>query len=311
MNNQAHCLSLALALVACLFAPVTAATQDWQEFKHSSGAVLSHPPDWQASEQPGGVVLQPPNSDPNELIVATGMATNGTQDPGAAAVGSYLDASIAQMFPGVSRSGPPTPVSTSNGEGMLYRYAGTLMNGMDVASHVYVTIKDDVAYTLSAIAAPDVLGQRESTLREIFASIDREVPAAGGASAGGKTPTGDDPRLVGMFAGEALAGGSDYGIYVNTQLVYVLNSDGTFYSGAQSHFSASERDYNGDLVWTASGNTGGNVDRGRWSAANGFLTIQWDSGQRSYFAYGFEPDGSLVIRDPQTRKLINFYTRVR
>ena len=114
-----------------------------------------------------------------------------------------------------------------------------------------------------------------------------------------------------MFAGESIAGGGNYGVYVNTQLVYVLNANGTLYYGAQSHFNASERDYNGNMIWTATGNSDGSVDRGRWSAANGFLTFDWDSGRRSYFAYGFEPDGSLVIRDPQTRKLINFYSRVR
>lgn len=130
-------------------------------------------------------------------------------------------------------------------------------------------------------------------------------------AAGGSTPTGDDPRLVGMFAGEALAGGGGSGVYVNTQLVYVLNADGSLYYGAQSHFNASERDYNGNLRWTATGNTDGSVESGRWSAKAGFLTIRWNSGQQSLFAYGFEPDGSLVLRDPTTRKLINFYRRVR
>ena len=291
----------------------SAGTDGWQEYKHSSGAVLSHPPNWQVSEQPGGLVIQPANASPGEFIVATGMAANGTTDPASAEVANYLDGSVLQTFPGLRRTGEPKPVSAAEGEGALYRYEGTLFDGTDLVSHVYVTIQGDLAFSLSAIGPPGVLERRVPTLEKIFASIGRAAAfsAAPAAAAGGSTPTGDDPRLVGMFAGEALAGGSDYGIYVNTQLVYVLNRDGTLYYGAQSHFSASERDYNGDLIWTATGNTDGSVQSGRWSAANGFLTIRWDSGQRSYFAYGFEPDGSLVIRDPQTRKLINFYSRVR
>ena len=290
---------------------VIAAPDGWQEFTHSSGAVLSHPPDWQVSEQAGGLVLQPSDSSPGELIIATGVAANGTTDPASADVASYLDASVMQMFPGIRRTGSPEPVAVDAGEGALYRYTGTLFDGTDVESHVYVVIKDDIAFTLSAIGPMGAIEDRSPMLEQVFASIDSGAPAAPAAASGGNASTGDDPRLIGMFAGESIAGGGNNGVYVNTQLVYVLNADGTLYYGAKSHFNASERDYNGNLIWTASGNSDGNVDRGRWSAANGFLTIDWDSGQRSYFAYGFEPDGSLVVRDPQTRRLINFYSRVR
>ncbi len=282
-------------------------TADWQEFRHSSGATLTHPPDWRLVEQANGVNVQPPNPATNEMIIATGMAASGATDPGAPDVANYLDASLLQMFPGLRRTGAPVPVTAAEAKGALYRYEGTLGDGSEVASHVYVTIQNGIALSLSAMAPPDRLDSRAPTLEKIFASMTAAAPAA---TAGGSTPTGDDARLVGMFAGESLAGGGS-DVYVNTQLVYVLNRDGTLYYGAQSHFSASERDYNGDLVWTASGNSGGNVERGRWSAGNGFLTIRWDSGQQSYFAYGFEPDGSLVLRDPRTRKLINFYSRVR
>ncbi len=134
----------------------------------------------------------------------------------------------------------------------------------------------------------------------------QDVPRRNGAAA---TASTDDRRLIGMFGGEAIAGG-EYGAYVNTQLVYVINGDGTLFYGAQSHFSASDRDYNGDLRWTATGQTGQSVDRGRWSARDGILTVQWENGNRMVVAYGFEPDGSLVLRNAQTRKLINFYRRI-
>ncbi len=283
--------------------------EDWKEFTHSSGATLAHPPTWRSEEFPGGVQIQPPDAGPAEMIVATGVATNGTTDPMSQDVASYLDGSLAQMLPGLRRNG--APVAVANGQGALYRYSGSLPDGTAVACDVYVKIENGIALSLSALAPPNTLQARSSTLRQIFGSIALASAAAAPATAGGSTPTGDDPRLVGMFAGEALAGGGGSGVYVNTQLVYVLNADGSVYYGAQSHFNASERDYDGNLKWTATGNTDGSVQSGRWSARSGFLTVRWDSGQQSVFAYGFEPDGSLVLRNPTTRKLINFYRRVR
>lgn len=316
MTAKLFAVSLLAAIAGLtVMSAESAPPEGWQEFRHSSGAVLSHPPEWQVSEQPGGLVLQPPDADPNELIVATGMAANGLTDPASDGVANYLDLSLMQMIPGIRRTGAPETVSAAQGEGALYRYSAVGFDGTEVTSHVYVTIENDIAFSLSAVGTPDLMERRAATLEQVFATIGSgSATASGGAtqpSSGGGSASSDDSRLVGMFAGEALAGGGDYGVYVNTRLVYVLNPDGSLHYGAQSHFSASDRDYNGDLIYTASGSSDGSVESGRWSAANGFLTIDWNSGQRSYFAYGFEPDGSLVLRNPQTRKLINFYSRVR
>ena len=299
-----------VAVSATAASTESATLADWTEFRHSLGASLQHPSAWRTEEFPEGVRIHPAGAASSETIVVTGIAANGATDPMAPDVGAYLDATLQQMLPGLRRTEEPKPVDAANGKGALYRYAGTGFEGAEVLCHVYVTIENGVAFSLSAVAPPATLRTRIGTLEKIFASIEPGSPAAPAATAGGSTPTGDDPRLVGMFAGESLAGG-DYGAYVNTQLVYVLNADGTVYSGAQSHFSSSSRDYNGNLRWSASGVTDGSVQSGRWSARGGMLTVVWDSGQRAVFAYGFEPDGSLVIRHPTTRKLINFFSRVR
>ena len=120
---------------------------------------------------------------------------------------------------------------------------------------------------------------------------------------------GGDPRLVGVFKGESVYYNNDVG--VNTQLYWVFDGAGGVYYGAQTHWMASARDYNLDLVWTADGTTDPNADRGNWQADGTFLTIQWENGNTSRFAYGFEPNGALVFRNAQTRKLINFYDRLR
>ena len=120
---------------------------------------------------------------------------------------------------------------------------------------------------------------------------------------------GGDPRLVGVFKGESVY--YNHGVGTNTQLYWVFDGAGGVYYGAQTHWMASARDYNLDLVWTAGGVTDPNADRGTWQADGTFLTIQWEDGNTGRFAYGFEPNGALVFRNPQTRKLINFYDRVR
>jgi len=304
----------ALAVASALAPAAAAAQDDWQSYRHSSGARLSHPPSWRIEEMPNGIALWPGDAQPAEMIVATGMPANGTTDPASSDVAAYLDMSLAQMLPGLARDDGPQEVDAANGAGALYRYTATLLDGSEVACDVYVTIENDVALSLSAIAAPAVLRERSATLSEIFGTFSiggSNAPPTADAEAPASTPTGDDPRLVGMFAGEALAGGAGAGVYVNTQLVYVLNADGSLYYGAQSHFNASQRDVNGNTRWSATGTSDGSIDSGRWIAANGMLTIRWDSGQQSVFAYGFEPDGSLVLRHPTTRKLINFYRRVR
>lgn len=119
-----------------------------------------------------------------------------------------------------------------------------------------------------------------------------------------------DPRVVGVFQGEAMAGSVDIEIIVNTQLWWVFRDDGIVYYGAKTYFSASRRDYDQELEWTAHGNTAGNVAKGRWRTDGRILSIQWDDGRSMRVAYGIEPDGTLVFRNANTGKLINYFPRV-
>jgi hypothetical protein len=294
--------------------PQAGSADDWVAFRHASGATLKHPGSWGVEDGPDGVRLIPPDTAGNEMIVASGLAS-GAGSPASQEVAAYLDSALGQMLPGLRRSGPPQPVPSGNGQGALYSYRGALLDGSPILADVYVTIENGVALSLSAIAPPPTLRARGPALREIFASMAMSgssgpamAAAGGGVGAGGSANT-DDDRLIGMFGGESVHRGS--GTYFNTQLVYVLNADGTVYHGAQGHFDAVTRDSNGYTRWSASGVTDGSVQGGRWSAQGGVLAIRWDSGERSSFAYGFEPDGSLVLRNPRTRELINFFGRVR
>jgi hypothetical protein len=288
---------------------IAAATADWAEFRHPLGSTFRHPADWRVQTMPEGLAVIPPDHRPDvESILGLTSPAGGQTDPRAAAVVQEMDAMVARFMPVLRRTGAPTAIRIAGGEGAVYEYRGRSPDRRAVRCSIFLRIVDDTAVGFAALGIEEQIARRVPTVRLMFQTI---VLPAKAATPGRGTPgtAGDDPRLVGVFAGEAIAGGGDTPA-VNTRLVYAMNSDGTVLYGARSSISASDRDASGNLVWTASGTTGANVERGRWSASRGTLTIAWDSGARSQFAYGFEPDGSLVLRDPRTRKLLNFYRRV-
>jgi hypothetical protein len=184
-----------------------------------------------------------------------------------------------------------------------------------VRCRVYVVVAGELALGISLLGEDSRFRKRVEMVERIFGSFDLQVgsgagePTAAGGGARKPSEVTDDRRLIGRFAGEAIT--RQPGVYVNTQLVTVLNPDGTAYYGAKSAFSMSKRDYNGDLIWSADRESSANVQKGTWTARGGYLTIRWTTGSLSRFAYGFEPDGTLALRNAQTRKLINIYKRVR
>lgn len=118
-----------------------------------------------------------------------------------------------------------------------------------------------------------------------------------------------DQNLVGVYQGESIASG--YGSYVNTQLNWVFQPDGTVLYGATSAYSTSNQGSSQrDVQVSATGQTGSNVDRGRWSTSGDILTIQWSNGNVARYNYSFY-DNMLVYRDPQTNELINYYPRIQ
>ena len=286
------------------------AIEGWSNYTEPiSGARFQHPEGWRIQSTPQGLVLIPGGHDPgSELIVASGMEAGGVTDATDRRVGEQLDATVRMLAPMLSRTGPPESLAVFGGNGAVYRYAGTMPDGRTAECVSLVRIGDGLAMGFSILAAPERISRRVPTLERMLATLHVPKSMASETSAGVQT---DDRRLIGMFGGEAISGGGDAGVYVNTQLVYALGSDGIVLYGARSAISASQRDYTGELEWAATGETSGSVQRGRWSAADGMLRVAWDAGGRSVFAYGFEPDGSLVLRDPRTRELINFFRRIR
>lgn len=297
----------------------------------NSGYSFQVPQAWNVQTDQQGIIIVPNDQQQDrEMIVAFGAPSGGITDAASPMLQQNLDTMIRQQAPMLSRQGPPTKVNVPSGSAATYTYSGMAPDGQQIVAKVTVRTSGPMMLAVTLMGQSDRVAFRSPTIEKIVRSIltpaetsqlnqgqpnqgqpNRGQPGAQRTGQPGGQPAAQlgDPRLVGMFKGESIASGS--GVYVNTQIVYAFSGDGFVYNGAQSHFNTSRRDVNGNLIYTADGSSDGSMTRGRWQAAGGMLTIQWDSGQRAVFAYGFEPDGSLVLRNPQTRELINFFPRVQ
>ena len=108
---------------------------------------------------------------------------------------------------------------------------------------------------------------------------------------------------------EAAASAAD--AIADARPVYALGADGVALLGARSSISATEQDTGEEPGWTASGATSGDLQRGRWSSRGGVLRIEWSGGGMSAYRYGFEPDGTLALRELPTGDLVGTYTRIQ
>lgn len=283
----------------------------WVSYNHPLGATLKHPEGWTTQEGQMGVVLLPkgvnPQQVPGGILIVVWGGPDIINDPLAPQSAQMLGQALMSVLPGFQQAGEPRKLETGHGPGAVYTYSGAVPNSDWDTAEVRYTASEGVGLGITVVGSGATLKRYADDLELVFTSlaIRQDTPAASGA---GSAVT-DDVRLIGAYSTEAYAGGG--GIHVNTQLLYVLNADGTFLSGARSFMNASQRDANGNLKWTAGQDTANNVMRGTWSAKGGFLTVVMSNGQRSVVAYGFEPDGTLATRDPTTRKLINIYRRTQ
>lgn len=282
------------------------AHKGWKLYSHAlSNLTFKYPPNWRVELSPAGLLIMPADYDQSrEMLFGLGAPAAGEKDAASAQVQQNLDALVREQAPMLRRSGGPTLIKTSGGTGASYTYTGALPDGRQAVCLMLVRILNDESAVLGIIADEARTKQRSPMLHEIFGTIAARKPSD---QPGGLT---GDRQLLGMFQGEVLNSNTP-DIYMNTQLVYAFGADGRVYFGAQSMFTAQRRDYNDDLIWTASGGTDESVRGGKWTTDNGLLSIRWDDGDYSVFAYSFEPDGALVLRNPYTQELINFYPRVR
>lgn len=174
-----------------------------------------------------------------------------------------------------------------------------------LSSQVRIALIDPVA----SPPPPRVTGKRKP-------SSESQMP--GHIAPGAKTNAANlDPKLVGVFRGEAVSSsgtggsrGSRSSARVSTQLWWVFRADGIIFLGSESYFVGRRGSHGESIEWSVHADTEGNVDRGRWQTEGETLTINWDDGRTVRVVYNLLDDGTLVFRNPDTKKLITYYTRV-
>ena len=290
--------------------PAADLPEDWRLYEDPviSGS-FGHPRDWLVRPARGALVLLPDDHrEERELITLTALDARGATDPRAPEVGAALDAIVGASFPTLERRSGPDDVDWAAFDAVSYEYRGRLSADRIGRCRVYVTIADGRAAVLSLVADRTSFRRRRADVEAIFRTFQarrEEAPTALGAGLASDL----DPRLVGMFeAAASLAPAA--GTVADERPVYALGADGVALLGARPSISASEQDAGEEPGWTASGATSGDLQRGRWSSRGGVLRIEWSGGGMSAFRYGFEPDGTLALRELLTDDLVGTYTRI-
>ncbi len=252
----------------------------WKEFRHPTGFRMSYPPDWKLKELPTAVQLVPPdpasNADgPTEAYFVVGEAAAGVTSPTDPRVLAFLDGQMGQLVPFMRRSGSGTPINAGSAPGVLVSWAGSNPKGMALQAHAFTTILKGFGVVLFAIGDQEQVARRDKTLRGVFASF---------ATGEGEK----DPQLVGAWKFWSYSSSSNGSYSTEQSRLLVLRPDGTcaWSSRADTSASVSGRDSLGSQTWTAGvAGTGGDADKGTWSAGGGKLFVMWQDGSLSEWGY--------------------------
>lgn len=263
----------------------------WKEFRHPTGFRMSYPPDWKLKELPAAVQLVPPdpasNADgPTEAYLVVAEAAEGVSAPSDPRVLAFLDGQMGKLVPFMRRSGSGTPVNAGSAPGVLVTWTGSNPKGMALQAHAFTTILKGYGVVLFAIGEKEQVAKRDKTLQGVFASF-----AAGEGE--------KDPQLVGAWKFWSYSS-SSIGSYSTERFrLLVLRADGTcaWSSRTDTSASLSSKDSLGNQTWTAGvAGTGGNADKGTWSAGGGKLFVMWQDGSLSEWGYA-------ITGEPGNRRL--------
>ena len=244
---------------------------DWVTFRHPLGLSLRHPAGWRIEHVQDALRLVPEGFDVNsELIVVSGVAAPVARidDP---SVIAYVDDSIRQAQPGLTRASDPSPVKSKAGEGIVLGYSGKLGDGRPGAAIVFALLVEGSAVSLTAIATDEKLAQRQPILGDIFATFALGSDAAG---ADGEAAT-VDRDLIGTWKQSRARHDSDGlggGTYDSSSTTYFLAPDGTYAARHRSFVGIS-------LPGGGDGGSRAETDSaGTWSANGEYLALRTDEG---------------------------------
>jgi len=280
-------------------APEVAAVKG-KTYRHAAGFSFSYPDAWSVKEQDGNVQLIPPdpasaNGAPLELyfVAVENVAQEGIQRPDDPRIVQLLDTQVKSLSAALARVGEAAPVNMGAAKGVVLNWEARSPQAV-IAARVFVGIVNGWAAAIVGMGVKEKVDARDADLRRIFGSFG--VPAAGqpGAPAPqpdneprGQAPAGPlDQRLLGCWLHEKNFSSGTYGS--TTARTFVFRADGTFLT--QGQFAASTEHREAGSPTPERTTMGSDVSKaaGRWSAANGVLSLAWAGGDRDQVRYYIE-----------------------
>jgi hypothetical protein len=256
--------------------------QKGKVYRHVTGLTFWYPDNWRVKELDEALQLIPNDVEiqsqgPDELYVIAGESVAGTGilNPDDPRVIHYTDQVVQSILPSLMRVGRVKYVDMITGKGVFLQWEGKNNKGKTVCAEAFITIRQNFAISLSAIAYKHLLEKRNDELHRIFASF---------AFGEGQR----DPDLIGHWELTATQSITNQSVWETdwsrAQLVsdnqshLVFTPDGKWSRTDTSHMIAGAGD-----VWIESSDK--DESGGRWYAGEGTLFMIWENNTWEDYSY--------------------------
>lgn len=292
MPSIVFCFSLALLVLATI--PHAHGQPLDATFRHPLGVHFSHPSTWQhnpVSESalalvPADVLLH--EGQPSEVIVVMGEDAGGLTDPAHPEVIAYVDQVVTGTFGYLARAGDVQTRTVGAHAVAVVTWEGRSPSAQQVRARMWITILQEHALAVLAVAPPERLTEREPTLEAIVASFGYQAPKG-------------DARLVGRWRYTDTYVSGDFSMVDEEHLV--LEADGTFRIGGRVMGGMQHSDDAGMYTGDSSVDSGRRADaHGRWHTHEKRITLRWENGRVEEWEYLISA-GEMMFRSGDAKKL--------
>jgi hypothetical protein len=264
-------------------------------WRHPLGYTFSHPVGWTVEQRTQGTLILPGDAAVDGAGNALEMIALSSQSaPGIArADDPQVIAFFEQNSGGLRRVGDPESLASGLGAGIVLTFEG-MINGIDARRRLYVTLHNGEAIYLLHEASKEIAPKRDAAARNLFASLSWAQPAS-------------DPQIVGQWRRTSNTGSSDSrgGLYTQEDEAVVFYADGRVEYGKSTTISGTTS----GVSVLGGGNP--NVQRGRYTAVGGQVTVTWEAGGTERFEYSlFMHEGAQHVRLGPLGTGARFFRRV-
>jgi hypothetical protein len=264
-------------------------------YRHPLGYSFEHPTGWRVEQRQQGTLILPGDAATDaagnalEIIALSSQAAPGIERADDPQVLAFFE----QNSPGMRRVSQVERLASGLGAGIVLTFEGTL-NGIDARRRLYVTLHNGEAIYVMHESSRELGPKRDDAARAIFTSLSYAQPAS-------------DPQVVGQWRRSMNTGSTDSrgGIFTQDDEAIVLHPDGRVEYGRSTTISGTSS----GVSILGGGNP--NVQRGRYTAAGGTITVTWEQGGTERFEYSvFMHEGVPHLRIGPSGSGARFYRRL-